>query len=265
MVLAAVPAGSQSGRPEYTLVAPASIQERLAAVPEKDAERRALLESMFRDAGCGEFVASVKVPHYPLPDLVCTLPGEAEESAGAIVVGGHFDHVTTGRGAVDDWSGAALLPSLYESLKAHPRRHRYVFAAFASEETGLNGSQAYVRQLGKAGRAQVHAMINLECLGLSTPKVWASRADKRLFRAYAAVVQALGLPVQGVNVDMVGDDDSHPFLDAHIPVLTIHSVTQETFPILHSPRDQVKAIHPEEYYQSYRVAAVLLAYLDRAL
>jgi hypothetical protein len=52
--------------------------------------------------------------------------------------------------------------------------------------------------------------------------------------SYGRVASALGVPPTGVNVDNVGDDDSHPFLDARIPVITIHSVTQETFPILHS-------------------------------
>jgi hypothetical protein len=63
-------------------------------------------------------------------------------------------------------------------------------------------------------------------------------------------------------VDRVGDDDSHPFLNAKIPVITIHSITQDTFSILHTPRDNLKAIHQDEYYAAYRLAAALLAYLD---
>ncbi|MBS1858214.1 MAG: M28 family peptidase [Acidobacteria bacterium] len=264
LAAAALPLTPQNAKVQFHPLPAEVIQQRLAAVPYQEGERRALLESMFHEAGCdGDALTTLKVPHAS-PDLICTLPG-TEPDAGAIVVGGHYDHASVGRGAVDDWSGAALLPSLYQSLKADGRRHRIVFIAFSAEETGLNGSAAYVRKLTKEERAEVRAMINLECLGLAPPRVWASRADKRLLSAYAAVAHAIGIDAAGMNVDQVGDDDSRPFLNAKIPVLTIHSVTQETLRILHSPGDQVAAIHPEDYFTTYKLAATYLAYLDDAL
>jgi len=65
-----------------------------------------------------------------------------------------------------------------------------------------------------------------------------------------------------MNVEKIGDDDSHPFLSAHMPVITLHSVTPETLHILHSEKDTVNAVHREDYYGSYNLAAVYLAYLD---
>lgn len=126
----------------------------------------------------------------------------------------------------------------------------------------MYGSSEYVRRLSKPERADIRAMINLECLGTNPPKVWASRADKRLIAAYVVVARALGIQAAGSNVDNVGDDDSRPFLEAKVPVLTIHSITQETFGVLHSARDQVGAINTDDYYLAYRMAATLLAYLD---
>jgi hypothetical protein len=55
------------------------------------------------------------------------------------------------------------------------------------------------------------------------------------------------------------------FLNARIPVLTIHSVTSQTLHILHHPGDKVSAIHPDDYYTAYRLAAAYLAYLDTAI
>jgi len=75
----------------------------------------------------------------------------------------------------------------------------------------------------------------------------------------------LAITLQAVNVEKVGDDDSHPFLSAHIPVITIHSLTQETLPILHSDRDQLNAIHFDDYYTAYKLIAYYLAYLDLKL
>ena len=108
-------------------------------------------------------------------------------------------------------------------------------------------------------------MINLECLGMAPPKVWGSRADPKLFRAYQETVAAMHLRAEVVNVDKVGDDDSHPFLSAGIPVLTFHSVTNANFPLLHSPGDNLKAIHAADYYDSYRLVAAYLAHLDSGL
>jgi Iap family predicted aminopeptidase len=114
-------------------------------------------------------------------------------------------------------------------------------------------------------KSAIRAMINLECLGVSPPKVWATRADKELLSDYFKIESALGVARDAVNVEKVGDDDSHPFLAAGIPVLTIHSLTQQTWPILHSERDNLKAIHPDDYYTAYRLAAAYLAYVDGAL
>ena len=73
---------------------------------------------------------------------------------------------------------------------------------------------------------------------------------------------AIGVTVQGVNVERVGDDDTHPFVSAHIPVISIHSLTQETVGILHSARDQMAAVHLDDYYTSFKLTAYYLAYLD---
>jgi hypothetical protein len=252
----------QAGSVEFDAIRQTTIQERLEAVTRKLSDRRAALVQLFTDVGCtGANLTTQAVRGSKEPNLICTLKGQ-DPTAGSIVVGGHFDLVSDGMGAVDDWSGSVLLPSLYQSLKSRPRRHDYVFLAFAAEETGLNGSRMYVNQLSGEQRAATRAMINLECLGLTPPKIWASHADPHLLGAYKRVVNALHIPAAGVNVERVGDDDSHPFRDVHIPTLTIHSITQETYPILHTSKDRVSAIHPDDYYAAYRVAATLLAFLD---
>jgi len=231
-------------------------------VTRKQAERKSTLESLFTEVGCGEHLAEQPVHGLKEPNIVCTLEGEEPQT---IVVGGHYDFIDRGTGTVDDWSGAVLLPSLYQSLEASPRRHRFEFVAFDWEENGLGGSRKFVDNLPREERTNIRAMINLECLGLTPPEVWVSRADKRLLNAYASVTRSLGFAVIGANVDGVGDDDSHPFLNAGIPVLTIHSVTTETLHILHSPADNLQAIHPDYYYAAYRIAATYLAYLDGLL
>jgi hypothetical protein len=242
---------------------PATIQERLNAVPRKLADRVARLQSLFHEAGCDDDRFSAQtVPHSKAPNLVCTLIGQTDSE---IVVGGHLDSIEIGMGAVDDWSGAVLLPSLYQSLKDQPRRHRFVFVGFAAEEQGLVGSAEFVHKLGREEIHRIHAMINLECLGVGPPEVWVSRADKGLLDAYSVVASILHVQPRGMNVDRVGDDDSHSFLNVGIPVLTMHSLTPDTLHLIHRPSDKLDAIHADDYYAAYRMAAAYLAYLDSTL
>jgi hypothetical protein len=261
LVLAAV-AVAQSTHLEVELLDPQVIQDRFTHLSRKETDRRAILEQLFRDVGCtGDALTTLQVHGSREPDLICTLKGQ-DPAAGAIVAGGHFDLVPAGMGAIDDWSGAVLLPSLSQSLKNRPRRHDLVFIAFAAEETGLNGSREYVKSLTREQRAAIHGIINLECLGLTAPKVWASRADPHLLDAYVRVARSLQIAADAVNVENIGDDDTHPFRDGKIPTLTMHSVTQQNFEILHTSRDNLKALHPDAYYAAYRLAATLLAYVD---
>jgi hypothetical protein len=261
--LPAACAQSDAVKIEIYSLAPSVIQSRLESVTQKMIGRRARLESLFREVGCdADYLTEKPIPHLKDPNLVCVLPGTASTM---IVVGGHYDLADRGMGVVDDWSGAVMLPSLYQSLKSHARRDTFVFIAFAGEEGGLLGSHAYVKQLSAEERKLIHAMVNLECLGTSPPKVWASRADKRLLALYAHLAPSIGIKAEASNVERIGDDDSHPFLDAKIPVITFHSITQETFPILHTAADNLKAIHADDYYDSYRLTARYLALLDQTV
>ena len=101
-----------------------------------------------------------------------------------IVIGGHFDYADQGKGIVDDWSGASLLPSLYQSLKEQKRKHTYVFVAFAAEERGLVGSTYFVKNLSTDQKASLRAFLNLECLGLTPVKVWITGRLRRWLPAF---------------------------------------------------------------------------------
>jgi Zn-dependent M28 family amino/carboxypeptidase len=235
------------------------IEQRLEAGAVTASARQETIRRLFEHVGCATEAQRVSRKS---ANVICTLPGE---TASTVVIGGHYDFADRGQGIVDDWSGASLLPSLYQALKARKLRHTYVFVAFTGEERGLVGSSRYVKILTGEQKSAMHAFVNLECLGLSPTKVWVSRSTPALVGRLFEMARALGLPIQGVNVDRIGDDDTHPFFSAKIPVISIHSVSQETLGVLHSTRDQVSAIRPDDYYDSYRLVALFLAYLDTKL
>jgi Zn-dependent M28 family amino/carboxypeptidase len=236
-----------------------TISKRLEAGVLPRDKRETGIRELFVEAGCEP--AAQKV-NKRTSNVICTLPGE---SASTIVVGAHFDFVRAGQGIVDDWSGTSLLPSLYEALKGKVRKHTFVFVAFAAEEEGLIGSRRFVKELTKEQRSEVRAFVNLECLGLTPLKIWVTRSTPSLVTLFAQVANAIGMPPSGVSLDAVGDDDTHSFKDVKIPVISLHSISQEKFKILHSKADNVAAVLPEELYSSYRTIAFYLAHLDAKL
>ena len=83
--------------------------------------------------------------------------------------------------------------------------------------------------------------------------------------AISDVAEAMKLPVSGVDIDEVGDTDSASFLKIGIPLMTIHSLTQETFSILHTRRDKPEALNLDRDHETFRLTAAYLAYLDQGL
>jgi Zn-dependent M28 family amino/carboxypeptidase len=191
------------------------------------------------------------------------LPGSSENT---IIVGAHFDHADVGDGVLDNWSGASLLPSLYEAVKSEPRKHTYVFIGFTDEERGLVGSRYYAKQMTKDHVAMTNAMINMDTLGLGPTEVWADHSDKYLTGVLAYIAQKLKLPLTGMNVGQ-NSTDSESFAERKIPRITIHSLTQEAWDarILHSPKDRLSAVRFDDYYQTYKLLAAYISFLDHVL
>jgi Zn-dependent M28 family amino/carboxypeptidase len=246
----------------FTIVARDVVIGRLRSCPAKDVDREMQLQSYFAEAGCtGAALVLDQPKHSKFGNVVCTLPGTSDEE---IVVGAHFDHVSAGSGAVDNWSGASLLPSLYQAITAEPRKHRFVFIGFYGEEEGMVGSQHYVHELGKEKLAHIDAMVNMDTLGLGPTEIWTSHADPSLAKLAFVLASAMKLPLSGMNVEHVGSTDSESFRDKKVPSITFHSLTQTTLPILHSRQDQLSQIKEDDYYDSYRLLSAYLTYLDTA-
>jgi Zn-dependent M28 family amino/carboxypeptidase len=238
------------------------VLDRLHSCPAKDIDREQQLQQYFSEAGCvGSTLALEQPKHSKLGNVICTLLGGSSEE---IIIGAHFDHVDRGAGAVDNWSGASLLPSLYQAIATEPRKHTFVFVAFYGEEQGMIGSEQYVHELGKEKLAHVDAMVNMDTLGLGPTEIWMSHANPNLARIAYGLANAMKLPLSSVNIDQVGSTDSESFRSKKVPSITFHSLTQATLSILHSSKDQLSEIKEADYYDSYKLLSAYLAYLDTA-
>ena len=156
------------------LASKSEVQDGLQCGAVGHQERQRVIREMFARVGC---TAEEQRVDRKSGNVICTLQGE---TSSTIVIGAHFDFADSGRGIVDDWSGASLLPWLYETLKTRRRQHTYIFIAFAAEEHGLIGSSLYVKRLTAEEKSRVRAFINLECLGLTPVKVWGHRSTPAL-------------------------------------------------------------------------------------
>ncbi len=239
------------------------IKNRLYKNAYGNGKRRRRLRELFEEAGCrGDQLTEQKVQTSRYPNVICTAPGETDS---VIIVGAHFDAVLRSYGAVDNWSGASLLPSLFESVSKEPRKHTLVFIGFTDEETGLRGSKVYAKQLADEESQNVKAMVNLECLGLSPTLVWISRADPKLAQALIDIAGNMKLPLGGGNLDKIGATDSFPFDEIGIPTITIHSTTQESLSWIHTPKDRLHLIDLNQYYETYQLVAAYIVFLDTVL
>ena len=263
VLLLALLTASAAAQVQFQVLDREVIAARLEGFSRTNDQREAILKQMFMQSGCKDDKLSEQSVNSKLPpNLICVLPGETN---AVILVGAHSDHVNAGDGVVDNWSGASLLPSLYYSLSNIPRKHTFVFVNFTAEEKGLVGSEFYAGKLSPEQRSKIEAMVNLDTLGLAPTEVWATHADTILLNALAGIANAMKLPVSVMNVDQVGTSDSESFAKYKIPRITIHSVTQQTLPILHSSKDKLNEIKMDDYYASYRLMVGYLAFLDTDL
>lgn len=264
VLLTLVAAVGLAERIEFMVLKEGVLQERLRMAHSKISERYRRLETLFQETGCvGEALRQQKVRGSKEPNLICAVAATGD-SPRKILVGAHFDFVG-GQGIVDNWSGAVLLPSLAEFMRKSPRKHSFEFIGFAAEEKGLLGSAAYVKSLTKQDRANIDAVITMDSLGLSPIKCWPNSSTPRLIGAAKAIADGLKIDFTGVNVERVGSTDSESFRDAKIPVLSLHSVTQQTWQTINSHKDVWSAVSWKDYYDSHKMISALLVYLDQTL
>jgi hypothetical protein len=169
----------------------------------------------------------------------------------AVLVGAHLDHLGVDargqvfNGADDNASGSAVLVHLAATLAKsgwRPRRP-VLFAGFAAEEQGLEGSRALAKEPLVDGRAVV-AMVNLDMAGQGTPRV-----------ALAGLESYPGL--RALLRDRVGQEawagfgrgraqpnsDHWPFLERGVP--SVFAVTEGEHPNYHRPEDDAGNLVPE--------------------
>jgi Iap family predicted aminopeptidase len=213
---------------------------------------------LFRQAGLKDVVRQEFRGNGAGGNILGTLPGRTQN---VIIVGAHFDHTSTGTGVIDNWTGVACMVSLAQALAKTPQQHTFVFAAFDSEEKGQAGSRWYVSQLSAPQKARITAMVNLECLGISTAKVWLTGSADALEQLAAAVAKKENAPVEFRQLHGVSAD-ANSFMASGLAAITFDSLDPADFDLIDSPKDRIEAVRPDRLEQHYRFILKYLQALD---
>lgn len=102
-------------------------------------------------------------------NIVAVKPADLTPNGDILIIGAHYDGEKGFPAANDNGSGLSVLLELARVLKNLPSDTEIRFVAFDAEETGLNGSKAYVKTL-KDEQENIVGMINFDMLGAAKAK-----------------------------------------------------------------------------------------------
>jgi len=190
-----------------------------------------------------------------------------------VVICGHYDTSIGIQGASDNAGGTAIMMELARILSAKPSRRTLRFIAFACEETGLNGSFHYARDLAKRSE-QAKKKSTFD------PKLQTTELDKHRLvynlDIHGAVlgnnhfqfsgIEDVGASVRllakelgmdaGVNMGPMSSDGS-PLAAVGVPVVQ-YARTGGTTKYLHSTKDSMEFISAESLWQAGAFSEVFL-------
>ena len=148
-------------------------------------------------------------------NVVAELPGKRDEW---IVLSAHYDTTALSHGAYDNMSGCVGILGVLDALKNEKLNYGLRLLFCGSEERGLLGSKAWVRD-HEAELEKVALNINLDMIGTWLGKFIARVSAEEKLAGYLGYMGAeLGFPVEAKIG--VYSSDSTPFADKGVPALS---------------------------------------------
>lgn len=174
-------------------------------------------------------------------NVIAELPGKRDEY---IVLSAHYDSTSLSHGAYDNMSGCAGLLGVMEQLKEQELNYGLRFVFCGSEERGLLGSKAYVRdheeELGKMAMN-----INLDMIGTYMGKFIACvSAEEKLSHYISYMAAEVGFPVESKTG--VYSSDSTPFADKNVPAVSFARIASGNVAPIHCRYDLMDVMSMEQ-------------------
>lgn len=191
-------------------------------------------------------------------NLVVTRKGT---EPGKIVIGAHYDFVDEGCGAIDNWTGIVAMAHAYRSVRQLGAKKTVIFAAFGNEEKGLYGSKGMALAIPSPEVPEYCAMINIDSFGLALPFAFKEVSSNKLTSIVEDRAAVMKIPFNEVSIPNASAD-SASFLARRIPAVTLSGLSADWQTILHTNKDQVRALNYNSVYLGYRLALATWAVID---
>ncbi len=180
----------------------------------------------------------------------------SEKPEEIVLLGAHLDAWDLGTGALDNGVNCALVTEVARAIAAGPRPRRTVrFVLFTSEETGLLGSQGYVR----THRAEMPRHVAVVIHDIGDGKVVGYFTNGR--PDLDARVKAILAPVASWGADTVDEEailgtDNFDFLLEGVPNLVANQETDRYLADYHAESDTFDKVDLESARKNAAVAGV---------
>lgn len=210
-----------------------------------------------------------------------------DAAAGVVMVTAHYDTALQQwfegdlyqPGANDNASGVAAILEIARIMVQKPHRATLVFVLFAAEETGRQGSQAFVREFIQAQNIPLVAVINLDIIGSPTGRRGerydnamraysegpnATSASRQLARLVDVAVQRV-MPGMVISVEDRTDrsgrwGDHMSFSEQGYPAVRLIEMADDAT-IAHTTRDTIDRIDPAYLRRTTQVTLATLEIL----
>jgi len=196
---------------------------------------------------------------------------KAGASEKRVIVGGHYDSVSVGRGAGDNAAAIGALLATARRLKDTAIPYTVVFVAFGAEEVGIYGSAYYAAHMSPDELSSAIAMINLDTIiGGDRMYVYGGLSDTGWVRDQAlSIADSLSIPLEtspGLNPQYprgtTGPWSDHvSFEDRGIAIAYFETTNWEIGDL--DGYDQTEAYGPLWHTEKDRLAFLWLAFPGR--
>jgi hypothetical protein len=209
----------------------------------------------------------VSVPLTPVHEVVATnivglLRGtDPDDAKRAVLVGGHLDGIGTDpdgtifQAANDNASGPAVTIEVARALVARRAelRSSVIFVAWAGEEQGENGSEAFVTQFSAlpGRRESLLGYVNLDVVGCCGNTVSASTESDDMVRRVQRAAERIGV---GFARGGRGSSDQESFSRRNVPATLLN---WSDIGVIHSTADTIDKITVERLRTIGRIAALV--------
>jgi len=234
-----------------------TIKADMQTVVCKNADRLEAVKQLYKSMGATDDELVV-TKFQNVEDLIVTKKGSSDDT---VIIGAHYDKVSAGCGAIDNWTGVVIVANLYKYASQFQSTKTLKFVAFGREEEGLIGAAALARSIPKEERPKVCAMVNFDSFGFGYPQVMTNTSDAEMTKLAKTLAGEIKMPFGQAAIDNA-DADSSAFKDKGIPAITFHGLSDKWQQYLHSSNDKIENVNFNSVLVGFSFARLYLAKID---